>query len=635
MKKLLSLILCLAMCLSACFALVACGETNEEVKPDAPQVNKDPFAKEVFGESFGFIIRNLEINMGTSKAALKVAELYVAQGEDGFVGGGVGEIEVTGTDAMTAKAAIILKNNDLYVQVKGAMAENNMGVSISLDAEKLLGYALESAGVSLEAVMDYKEESLDADIEKFKGWATEQLIPALGNLDAYALTEAEIAAICTIFENVADKFIKVEAVGEDQKISLDFSGLIACIDDLKNKKGSEFVDIVFGEGTYAKIKAATPGILSFTVGDLVAEFKKNGGSLEDLEAAINALLVLAEAPEGYTLQAMIAQLVPDFDGTLADFFALEEIAGLSLNIIPALIPQAAPECPPPCSNCFDGVAIGYIISDGYEIHLCEKCYEENFSSAFELYPYEPVVDTPADEVPATLQEIMDEVFAGLEAASLAELFDLTDDTISQIKASLEMVAGTVKFEVVADKDAAIKSIKYNLDMSSVATEAIAMSLNVNKTASGAVGNIEMKQAGVTMLKADLEVKINANGYYNKDALAEIVAAETAANAVLDASDIADLIAADLYCTIESQEDIIEDGKAVGVVIVTEYNETYTVYFDDLFAIMVMESGDMKMGQAVFFCEVVHTEYEYDEYGDIISTSTYTTESTVTASIMVP
>lgn len=603
MKKLLALILCLAMCLSACFALVACGETQDDVNPDNSGVNQDSLDKVTFEDSFGFIIKNLEINMGVDMAAsLKVLELYVSKSTDGFIGGGVGKIEVSGTSPTSLDAALILKDNQLYANVALAASGVEQNVVINIDVERVLAYAIESSGASLEAVMGYVEGDLEADVEKFKNWIADELIPALGNTDAFLPSDEDIATVSAFFKTFGSNFIKTEAVGSDTKLSLDLSILSDWFSAMKSKKGNEFIDYVLGEGVYADIKAATPGILSFTVGDLVTEFKKNGGSIEELEAAINSLIILCDAPEGTTLKSLIAMAAPEFEGSVEDFLLQDDIASLSLNILPMFFTKAEADYEEICEYCMD-IATHRVVFDGENYYaICSDCLKDVYIP--DDYVVEPIEKEPVVETePMTFTEIMEQVFSGLESCTIAELAGLDTETLSTIEASLSMAASSVNLELVVDSTSAIKSIKYGIDMSSLAEGGMVLNMNVNRTANGAVGSVEMKQAGVTMLKCDMEAKIGGSGYYSKSALENSVSILNKADAALASQDLKSMIVNSAYGNIETAEDIYEDGKIVGVSFMTSSEVNYTVYYDSCYANMVMCAQGYAQAQLIYYCNV--------------------------------
>lgn len=640
MKKLLSLILCLAMCLSACFALVACGETeNNEDLGGTPQI-EDPYKKQHFGESFGIVVRNFEINTGDSVGDLKVLELYVSQNEDGsFTGGGIGELALNGYEEGTMEAALVLLGDRLYVKVETENEGEVGAIYMDYDFNKILELVFASADVDLEAIIDYANGELEGDVEAINDWVENKFLPALGDLSAYELSEEDMAAICAFFTLFGDKFIKVEKIGREEKIVLDLSVALEWARELDNKTGAEFVDLVFGEGFYAKVKAATPGVLSFTVGDLVTVFKTNGGSIDELEDAIDALIVLMGAPEGMTLKSLIASEYPEFEGDLEDLLAMEEIASVSLNLLPYLFGSTSPDNEVStarlCLNCYNEPAIGTIDIDGNVVDVCGTCYKEYFNS-YDLEKFEVVEESEkVEEEPEqikTLQQILDDVFVSMEAASFADLMGLSADDLSVIETSIQMAISSVAIEAVVDADGIVKSVKYKLDMSAVQEGSMVMDMNAERTADGAVIHVDTKMGGVTLAKGDIEIKKNASGFYSKDALDSIKKVSGYIDVILADSDLGQMLMDSTHAEIKSHNYIVEDGETVGITFETDYGYVYEVYYEDVIGYMTTASGELGVCQVMFAATLIYTNEYYD--GDVLVNMSETDAVTLNVNIYI-
>ena len=61
-----------------------------------------------------------------------------------------------------------------------------------------------------------------------------------------------------------------------------------------------------------------------------------------------------------------------------------------------------------------------------------------------------------------------------------------------------------------------------------------------------------------------------------------------------------------FATFNIRTDKDQDGNKVGLIIETQYNGSYTVYFDDVMALMIAETQGMGMFEVVFVAERKYT-----------------------------
>ena len=584
LKRIVSLLLALVMCLGMCFALASCGEEAETGNKNqtAPRDPNDVKME----NAFAFVIRDLEINMEGNNAKLKVLELYVAEKDGKYMGGGTGKITVNSAGENVAlDASLVYDDGKLYASVSAAMNGEKQSMHLALDGEEFISFAIDSTGVNLEEIMAEVNNQLTSNKADLEAWVSEELLPSLGDISSLLPTDEEIEAAYAYVMAIADKFISKKEAGANVEITLDLTTLKSWVASLKTAKVAELIDDILGDNTYATIKEAVPGLLSFTIGEVIAEFEKNGGSVQDLIDAINALFVIFDAPEGFDLDAAFKEAMPEFEGTLVDYIKSPEISSMCLNTF-------------------------LIMAFSTEDHVMT-----------------------AEE----LQEMINGVFAELESKTFVEMTGMSEDDLASVSAAVDMVSQMIGCKVVANKTTGeLVSIEYNVSVpGDVAASA---NLKVTKTATGAKASFDVKMAGETIAKGTAEAVVGGDGYYNKLTLANGKKYLGYIDGFsIDSIDAA--LMAGLYDAQDATAIYGEDGEKIGIVISTEYNGTYTVYYADVMAAMVAESEGMGMYNVVYVADRERTYTEggyYDELGNYIEgkevTETYAT--TVSAQFVV-
>ena len=584
LKRIVSLLLALVMCLGMCFALASCGEEAETGNKNqtAPRDPNDVKME----NAFAFVIRDLEINMEGNNAKLKVLELYVAEKDGKYMGGGTGKITVNSAgENVSLDASLVYDDGKLFASVSAAMNGEKQSMHFALDGEEFISFAIDSTGVNLEEIMAEVNNQLTSNKEDLEAWVSEELLPSLGDISSLLPTDEEIEAAYAYVMAIADKFISKKEAGANVEITLDLTTLKSWVASLKTAKVAELIDDILGDNTYATIKEAVPGLLSFTIGEVIAEFEKNGGSVQDLIDAINALFVIFDAPEGFDLDAAFKEAMPEFEGTLVDYIKSPEISSMCLNTF-------------------------LIMAFSTEDHVMT-----------------------AEE----LQEMISGVFAELESKTFVEMTGMSEDDFASVSAAVDMVSQMINCKVVANKTTGeLVSIEYNVSVpGEVAASA---NLKVTKTATGAKASFDVKMAGETIAKGTAEAVVGGDGYYNKLTLANGKKYLGYIDGFsIDSIDAA--LMAGLYDAQDSTAIYGEDGEKIGIVISTEYNGTYTVYYADVMAAMVAESEGMGMYNVVYVADREYTHTEggyYDELGNYIEgvevTETYAT--TVSAQFVV-
>ena len=236
-----------------------------------------------------------------------------------------------------------------------------------------------------------------------------------------------------------------------------------------------------------------------------------------------------------------------------------------------------------------------------------------------------------------LQAMIGGVFAELESKTFVEMTGMSEDDFASVSAAVDMVSQMINCKVVANKTTGeLVSIEYNVNVpGDVAASA---NLKVTKTSTGAKASFDVKMAGETIAKGTAEAVVGGDGYYNKLTLANGKKyLGYIAGFSIDSIDAA--LMAGLYDAQDSTAIYGEDGEKIGIIISTEYNGTYTVYYADVMASMVAESEGMGMYNVVYVADREYTHTEggyYDELGNYIEgeevTETYAT--TVSAQFVV-
>lgn len=692
MKRILALILALAMCLSACYALVACGDddhthsyvdgkcecgaTDPSYKPDDDKGGIDfgDLLPDLTFESTGVIIKNLAINTGDSLTEFENLALYISADENGLSGYGNGKVTVTNSSTETADVTFILENNVLYIQA----ADDDNKISLNVEIEKLIGSLGAAEGSMLGSIEEMIEAlesgAYDDEINALVSIVSEKFIPALGDLNGLLPTDEDVALVAGLFEAFASNFIKVEAVDGGSKVSLDLSVLNDWFAAFKTMKGSELIDLVFGEGTFASIKETIPAILAFSVEDLVAIIVENGGNLDTLEEGIDALLVYSGAPAGMNFKALMAQTF-GAEMSLKQLLALDEIKSISVDKLLSYLFVSLtnkPSAYSACENCHEDIGKNQVDILGETFYVCDSCYEKIMSSGStptakccqicgadgELFDYEGTLlcaycykgvtgDTltsdTVEEIPSAL-EMISGILDAFEAVTLPELFELSEDTLAQIEASLLMATSTVSLDVTFDADGNAKSFYYALDMSEFMENSPAYSLTVDKTASGAKVTIDANMGGSASMgeggsiSGEIEIAVGAKGEKDTEALASIKKDLAEAKALiykdyelLDAM-IVNGVLNYSYGTAKGYESthITDDagkniGIAVNVVLFDDEHHTegqqFYVYYEDLFALQVMTEDDDSEAMGTFFA--TYGSYSYDKDNGSSSADNYT------------
>ena len=649
MKRILALILALAMCLSACYALVACGDddhthsyvngkcecgkTDPSYKPnddddDKGGIDFGDLLPDLTFESTGVIIKNLAINTGDSLTEFENLALYISADENGLSGYGNGKVTVTNSfTPETADVTFILENNVLYIQA----ADDDNRVSLNVEIEKLIGSLGAAEGSVLGSIEEMFEAlesgAYDDEINALVSIVSEKFIPALGDLNGLLPTDEDVALVAGLFEAFASNFIKVEAVDGGSKVSLDLSVLNDWFAAFKTMKGSELIDLVFGEGTFASIKETIPAFLAFTVEDLVAIIVENGGNLDKLEAGIDALLASSGAPAGMNFKALMAQAF-GAEISLKQLLALDEIKSISVDmLLSSLIVGLTnrPSAYPACYNCHEDIGKNQVDILGEIFYVCDSCYEEMMSGG-------SLTSDTVEELPSVL-EMISGILDAFEAATLPELFEISEDTLAQIEASLLMATSTVTLDVTFDADGNAKSFYYALDMSEFMENSPAYSLTVDKTASGAKVTIDANMGGsVSMgeggsISGEIEIAVGAKGEKDTETLASIKKdlAQVKALIYKDYELLDTMIVNGVlnysYGTPKGYDytHITNDaGKNIGIAVnvvlyddehFTEGQQFY-VYYEDLFALQVMSEDDDSEVMGTFF--VTYGSYSYDK-----------------------
>ncbi len=583
MKKIIAFLLSLVMCIGLCFSLVACGpEENDDSKQEPP---KNQSGKVSFDDAFALIIRDFTINVEDVVIELDVFELYISESDGEFIGGGSGKIKVSEDgESQSIDASIIVENGEAYAVMEAVVDGESQTVYFDLDFETLIGFALENSGVSLEDIDDFVNGEMESKGELVAEWLSEQLIPALGNIEAMGPSEEDMQAAIECIAALISNFISEDQVGSNVEISLDLEILKSWLNAFKTKTAAEFIDTVLGEGTYESIKASVAGILSYTIGDFITEFEKNGGSVQGVVDAIDAMLVIMDAPDGVKIDALIKEYYPEFD-TAAEFIASEEISSLCLNDF-----------------------LMMVLSD-----------EENTVT------------------PEVLQELINGIYADLESNTLPDYIGMSEDELSVLTENINVLCDSIELKLTVNADSGeFVSLEFGINVNgdNLTAPEVDFSVKITGIANGIKAQISAEVAGEEVMSGTAELISGADGYYNKTKLDKIKKNSAIVQNVFKGDDAIDNMVSmlELSYLVEEYEPISNaEGDVIGIIVtISNWGDVpdtrYTVYFEDLFAVMIIDYDGMCMANVIFMATGEDFYYESDTYtGEWVSIGTTTLE----------
>ncbi len=182
MKKIISLILCVAMCLTLCFALTACGdkdgdETEKKKLVVATSPDFPPFENLENGEIVGIevellqlICDELDYEMVIEQIAFEAVVPGIAAGRYDCGMSGISvtpdrELEVLFTDPYCLAAQVIVVKNDSPITNKAGLTGKKIAVQLGTTAEDFCrenGYNVQSYETNPDAKLALTEEKVDA-----------------------------------------------------------------------------------------------------------------------------------------------------------------------------------------------------------------------------------------------------------------------------------------------------------------------------------------------------------------------------------------------------------------------------------------------------------------------------------------
>lgn len=238
---------------------------------------------------------------------LDICEGYVGLDDDGaLVGAFKAIVKMAGTVSGANNTALIngvIEGNAIYLGLEGAVTPDNTENQKSYVKYDLSSVAEAEQFAELEEQLAMVEELLP-EIEE---WYNETLAPVFADVNLEVDGAAAFAA------KLVNSLLKKEVAADGSfTLSIDYDAIKSFNETLAEKKISELIDVIFGEGVYADVKAfiTSDEFYALSVADVISFIEtEQGVDLAELVKAIDALIAIAyPVPEGQTVPTVSAML---------------------------------------------------------------------------------------------------------------------------------------------------------------------------------------------------------------------------------------------------------------------------------------------------------------------------------------
>lgn len=278
-------------------------------------------------------------------SAILDAELFVgkdANGEISFKGNfklnaeikKAGEQAVFGTATMTA--AIVLSDGKIY------MAYDMLTVYPTLSEELQAANGADESGEMVVEIESLLEEVSSGGVSVIS-LITEQILPEISDflsdeiapLFARIWSDVEDVVVDAVMDALAQTFTIENNDG--YVLTLDFNKYKELNKMFNEKKLNELYDAVYGEGSYAAMKAGVIGVVDLTIGDIIDYVFSGTLTVEKLVNEINAVIaIIYPTEEGQTAPTIDQLLAVNLEELLAN----EELRAMTIgDLILEVLPE--------------------------------------------------------------------------------------------------------------------------------------------------------------------------------------------------------------------------------------------------------------------------------------------------------
>ena len=185
----------------------------------------------------------------------------------------------------------VIDNGICYVYVYGDMDGINKELSLSIDVDWFIEYALDE-------LFDLDSEMTDL----LSGWAVEDLLPIIA-----MFRDANANEIDSLVGKLVNLVFTSKVENGNTVYYFDYDKLRQLNDDLLNLTVEEVIDKYFGEGSFANLAENILKIASMKLSEIPEFAESLGIDPYDLADAINNLCYLTGAPEEFDIMDLISE----------------------------------------------------------------------------------------------------------------------------------------------------------------------------------------------------------------------------------------------------------------------------------------------------------------------------------------
>ena len=349
-KKLFSVLLCLCLTVALAFSAIACGpaqtpddgpegpngpgqqtcnhddkifcdDCGEMVLGDEFFVNylKSGWNTTALGKALKYEIKDVEFELippaddaeGFYEIPYQTEDGYDTISVDKYSGTLANTYAVMGFDAdsnIYIDASLTLVLNAYVDDAIFAKQEQTVAFSIkdntstNVTARKMSFPGLSSA---LQELNNREEENSFTDVFDQNEVMPDEITSVFDILEETVvpvltdIVDSNKESINNTLAEVFDSAFTVKKVGDNYKFTnKDVGPTIKKLDNILSGTVSEAVDMIFGEGTYAKLPSIIDDVLGMTLQELVQEIQKSGKSLEEIIDIVNDIVQTYIVPDG-------------------------------------------------------------------------------------------------------------------------------------------------------------------------------------------------------------------------------------------------------------------------------------------------------------------------------------------------
>lgn len=262
-------------------------------------------------ENVSIDIENEDFNFA---GTIDLAELYLALYEGNLCGYGNGELNIDDEDPDTeasVNARIYIEGTVVYYEAEGLEAlgieTDGEPVCGALDLEQIITEYIDIALSELEEALGSlpgdDTENVDELESKLVNWIISDLVPIFSEVDR---DDSNLDKLEAFINKELGKLLNIETTENGKTISIDLSRLEDVKSYLTDKKASELIELIFGEGSYAELKENIGVILKFTVSDFIDYLKKTQGiDIDKLLKALDRLAVIVTGDNEADFESLI------------------------------------------------------------------------------------------------------------------------------------------------------------------------------------------------------------------------------------------------------------------------------------------------------------------------------------------